>query len=258
MSAARPPEGASLVRPVSPVFLAVPAVLALALAALWFGPGPAAGWRQWQAPQPQPPNLDDVQAAALRFNPAAGAAYPQVLERPLLNPARRPQASASAGPEAAPPTAIEEATMQGIVAGATLTGVFLEEKGEARFVRIGEKVGDWALESIRGREIVFRRGAEQRKIELAPANPESDQGKGAPAAQGQPPAAAPGRRGANASPPPPRATPAAAPAPAPAPAPAAPPPAAPSTPSPAAPAASAAPLGAFGGSAPQPAPSNTR
>ena len=182
---ARPPEGASLVRPVSPVFLAVPAVLALALAALWFGPGPAAGWRQWQAPQPQPPNLDDVQAAALRFNPAAGAAYPQVLERPLLNPARRPQASASAGPEAAPPTAIEEATMQGIVAGATLTGVFLEEKGEARFVRIGEKVGDWALESIRGREIVFRRGAEQRKIELAPANPESDQGKGAPAAQGQ-------------------------------------------------------------------------
>ena len=76
---------------------------ALALAALWFGPGPAAGWRQWQAPQPQPPNLDDVQAAALRFNPAAGAAYPQVLERPLLNPARRPQASASAGPAAAPP-----------------------------------------------------------------------------------------------------------------------------------------------------------
>ena len=78
------------------------ALLTAALAALWLAPGPQARWRQWQAPPPQAPQLDDVQAASLRANPAAQANYPAVLERPLFNPARRPQASASAAGESPP------------------------------------------------------------------------------------------------------------------------------------------------------------
>ena len=213
-----------MIRQVSPMLLAVPVVLALALAALWLGLGPAAAWRQWQAPEPQAPNLDDVKAATLGFNPAAGAAYPQVLERPQLNPARRPQAAASAVPEAAPPTAIEEAKMQGIVAGATLTGVFLEEKGEARFVRLGEKVGDWTLQSIQGRDILFKRGSEERRIELpyarADTAPQAGQPPAPPAAnrRGAPPPAtrnAPGTAAAPAPTPPPAVAPAPSPAPVP-------------------------------------------
>jgi len=193
-----------MTRQVSPLALAALALMALALAALWFGPGPAAAWRQWQPPAPQAPNLDDAKAATLQFNPAAGAAYPAVLQRPLMDASRRPApppASTASEPAAPPPTAIEQVTMQGIVAGPTLTGVFLQEDGAARFVRLGEKVGDWTLDSIHGRDIIFKRGAEQHRIELLPApqpDPKQAQaGDKAKAAPGQPtPAAAPRPPGA--------------------------------------------------------------
>ena len=128
-------------------------------------------------------------AAALRFNPAAVAVYPVVLQRPLLSAARRPQAPASAsaaGPAAPPPTASEQVRMQGIVAGPTLTGVFLEEDGQSRFVRRGEQVGDWTLDAVRGRDIVFQRGAEQRTIELLPTPADPAQGAGKNAGQPAP------------------------------------------------------------------------
>ena len=80
-----------MTRQVSPLALLVLALMALALAVLWLAPGVPAGWRHWQAPAPQAPKLDDVQAAARQFNPAAVAVYPAVLERPLMSPARRPR-----------------------------------------------------------------------------------------------------------------------------------------------------------------------
>ncbi|WP_298437597.1 hypothetical protein [Ottowia sp.] len=201
--------------------LLVPAALAfmaLVLAVLWLAPGPAASWRRWQPPPPQPPNLDDALAAVLRINPAADAAYPTVLARPLLDPSRRPQpTSASSLAAAPPPIAIEQVTMQGIVNGPTLTGVFLQEAGQGRFVRRGEKVGDWTLEGIDGGKIVFRRGSEQRKIELLPLqeqgnNKTQDQGSKSNAALVRPhaPAVAPP------APPPPRPAPTAGPGPKPA------------------------------------------
>ena len=81
--------------------LALDLGLAAVLAVLWLAPGAPAQWRTWQAPQPQPPTLDDIDAAQLTPNPAAGAAYPGVLQRPLMDPARRPQAAASAPAAAA-------------------------------------------------------------------------------------------------------------------------------------------------------------
>jgi len=147
--------------------LVVAALLAAALAALWLAPGPQARWRQWQAPPPQAPQLDDVQAASLRANPAAQANYPAVVERPLFNPARRPQASASAAVAAPPaPSAIEQIRLQGLVAGPTLTGVMLQEDGKPRFVRVGEAVGGWMLERVQARAAVFARAGQQREIAL--------------------------------------------------------------------------------------------
>ena len=57
--------------------LALDLGLAAVLAVLWLAPGAPAQWRTWQAPQPQPPSLDDIDAAQLTPNPAAGAAYPE-------------------------------------------------------------------------------------------------------------------------------------------------------------------------------------
>ncbi len=108
------------------VYLAAVGLLTFVLAALWLAPGPQARWRQWQAPAPQAPQLDDVQAAQLRPNPAATANYPGVVQRPLFSPDRRPVAAASAAAPAAPPVAIEQVRLQGLVAGLSLTVVMLE------------------------------------------------------------------------------------------------------------------------------------
>ena len=169
------------------VSLAVAALLAAALAALWLAPGPQARWRQWQAPPPQAPQLDDVQTASLRPNPAAVATYPAVLERPLFNPARRPQPSASAPAAAPAPAAIEQVRLQGLVAGPALTGVMLEEQGKARFVRIGEAVAGWTLERVQARAAVFGRAGQQREIALEVATGEGARSSAQPGG----PAAAP-------------------------------------------------------------------
>jgi hypothetical protein len=157
-------------------------LLALTLGALWFAPGPVAQWRAWRAPEPQPPNLDDVRAALLVANPAAAADYPAVLERPLLLPSRRAVASASDPIEAAAPQAIEQVTFTGIVSGPTLAGVLLEENGQARFLRRGEAIGDWTLESIDGRTLSFKRGDESKSIDLPYADQSAATGGNAPTA----------------------------------------------------------------------------
>ncbi|NZA01496.1 hypothetical protein H0I39_06460 [Ottowia beijingensis] len=141
------------------------------------------------------------------------------------------------------------------MAGPALSGVLIDEDGQSRFVRRGERVGDWTLDSLQDRAAAFVRGAERRSIELpvtyadadAAATPPSP---GRPAARSAAPAArTPAAPPAAAPRPAPAAPAAAAPAPAPAPAPAA---AAP----PAGAARPALSTGSFGGSvsAPPPAP----
>lgn len=218
------------------VSLAVAALLAAALAALWLAPGPQARWRQWQAPPPQAPQLDDVQTASLRPNPAAQANYPAVLERPLFNSARRPQPSASAPAAAPAPAAIEQVRLQGLVAGPALTGVMLEEQGKARFVRIGEAVAGWTLERVQARAAVFVRAGQQRQIALDVASDAAAPPAGAPRPAPAPATAA--SPSANAAPvhtaPPPVARPA-------------------NTPAPSGAGAAARAGGSFGGSVPAPA-----
>lgn len=229
------------------IYAAALALMLVLLAALWWAPGPLAAWRQWQAPPPQAPNLDDVRAAVLRANPAAAALSPVVTERPLFNDTRRaalPATSAASAPKRAP-SPIEQARLQGVIAGPTLSGVMLEEDGKARFVRVGESVGDWKLARLRDRQAVFVRGGQERTLEWQ-----------APAAAAAPGAAAPsGAPGAapttGAAPTATNAAAGAAKSMAPVPPPARvpPPPAAPATTAPApAPAASQpASLGSFGG-----------
>ncbi|MFV0680479.1 hypothetical protein [Ottowia sp.] len=199
---------------VSPALLAAIAVMALALAGLWLAPSSLATWRQWQAPPTQAPNLDDVQAAALVANPAAVAAYPVVLERPLMSPARRPQAAASAASAAVavPTTAIEQMKLRGLIDGPALNGVLVEEgaKGEqARFVKLGEQVGDWTLQSIQGRKATFARRGQTKDIELPQLSGDQEQGAAQPAAPAPPARPTAPARPAN---PPARAQPPAPPA----------------------------------------------
>lgn len=148
------------------LYVGAVALMAALLAALWLAPGPLAALRHWQAPSRRRP-LDDVQAALLHANPTAGAAYPVVLARPLFEPTRSPSAKAPTATVPTPaPSAIEQAKLQGVVAGPTLSGVMLEEGGQSRFVRVGEAVGDWTLHSVQGRRARFVRRGQQRCARL--------------------------------------------------------------------------------------------
>lgn len=167
--------------------IAINLVLAAALAGLWLAPGRPAQWRNWQAPAPQAPTLGDVHAAVLVPNPAAGAAYPQVLARPLMNATRRPMvAAAPQGAASAPPAAIEQVRLLGIVAGPALSGIMIEQGGQASFVRRGERVGDWTLDSLQGRSASFVRNGERRQIELPFAHGAAADGKSAKRAGASP------------------------------------------------------------------------
>ena len=157
-----------MTRSASIAYVALLAAAAALLAALWLAPGPLASLRHWQAPPAQAPNLDDVQAALLQPNPAATALDPQVIERPLFSRTRRPPAPEASppAPEAPPePVAIDQVKLQGVLAGPTLSGVMIEQDGATRFVRVGEKIGDWILHSVAGRTAVFRRGGQRKTLE---------------------------------------------------------------------------------------------
>lgn len=171
-------------RLVTALYAGAVALMAALLTALWLAPGPLAAWRHWQAPAPQAPRLDDVQAALLHANPAAAATYPVVLARPLFEPARSPSAKAPTATAPAPaPSAIEQVKLQGVVAGPTLSGVMLEEDGQSRFVRVGEAVGDWTLHSVQGRQARFVRRGQQRVLDWAA--PAGEPAAPAPAKAGQ-------------------------------------------------------------------------
>jgi len=171
----------------TPLLIAIDALLVLVLAALWLAPGPLAHWRDWQAPAPQAPNLDDVRAAQLTPNPALGRNYPAITERPLFAADRKPRASAGEGQTAAPPDSLDQAKLYGLVNGPAAQGVLLEQGGQSQFVRRGEKIGAWTLQAIEERNAIFVKGSEQRTMPL----PDSltDPAQAAQAAAAVPPAA---------------------------------------------------------------------
>ena len=68
-----------------------------------------------------------------------------------------------------------------------LTDVMVEIDGEARFLRRGDRIGDWELLSIRDRDITFGSGDQRRVLQL-------------PVHSATPPDAVPGRPTAPAPP----------------------------------------------------------
>ena len=139
----------------------------------------------------------------------------------ITSPAPPAAATAAAAPP--PPAAIEKIKLLGIVAGPALSGVLIDEDGQSRFVRRGERIGDWTLDSLQDRAAGFVRGAERRSIELsvapadatpAPAGPRSNRGAAQPTVPAPTASPAAVSRPRPATPAPARAAPAATPAPA--------------------------------------------
>ncbi|MET4579498.1 hypothetical protein [Ottowia thiooxydans] len=200
-------------RRITPMLLALNVLLVVVLALLWSGIG---GTNHWSPPAAQRPNLDDSRAALLRTHPEAGAAFAEIVDRPLFSATRRPppppapEAPASA-PEV-PPVELDKIKMFGTINGPALRGVLAEVEGKSRFVRSGDKIGEWTLRTIRSSEAVFEKGDEERVIPLplasgaAPAAAGNNARGGAARTNAAAPRPAPARA-APAGPAPARATP---------------------------------------------------
>lgn len=154
-------------RRITPMLLALNALLAIALAFLWSG---FASSNHWEPPAAQRPNLDDSRAALLGIHPEAGAAFAQIVDRPLFSSTRRPPPppapAAPASAPVAPPIELDKIKMFGTINGPGLRGVLAEVEGKSRFVRSGEQIGEWTLRRIRSNEAVFEKGDEERVIPL--------------------------------------------------------------------------------------------
>ena len=211
-----------------PTMLGINMVLAGVLGAMWLGPQGALRHTQWQAPAPQAPNLDDALQAVLEPNPALKEQFPEIVKRPVFSPDRRltppPPPEGAKAPPPPPPIALDSVVLTGIVSGRAFTGVLAQVEGESRVLKRGDKVGEWAVAGIKGRDVRFTKGDETRTLVLpntlidAPGVP--DAAKGAPPPAPGKPEVVPTRAAPPAKPPaPPPATPAPAPAPTPAPAP---------------------------------------
>ncbi len=215
-----------------PTMLGINMVLAGVLGAMWLGPQGALRHTQWQAPAPQAPNLDDALQAVLEPNPALKEQFPEIVKRPVFSPDRRltppPPPEGAKAPPPPPPIALDSVVLTGIVSGRAFTGVLAQVEGESRVLKRGDKVGEWAVGGIKGRDVRFTKGDETRTLVLPNTliDAPSDAAKGAPKpdAQATPlqpkvsnPTSVPvSSKPLPSRPAPPSATPASAPAPTPA------------------------------------------
>ena len=163
----------------------LPLLLLALLAVLWLRPASPLRGSAWAPPAAQPPQLNDFQLAMLQAGAAqAAAASGEVLQRPLFTPGRRPAPVAlpASGAHAAPaPDPMANVKATGLLVSPALTAVMLEVDGQQKLVRRGDRLGDWRLVSIRGREAVFVRDGERHVVSLphahtpvpAPAKPAS-------------------------------------------------------------------------------------
>ncbi len=113
--------------------------------------------------------------------PRASAQPPQTdmslalatLERPLFSPSRRPPPPVVEGAveAASPPDPLGNVLIQGIYAGAETGGIIASVGGVSKRVAINEKIGEWTLKAIDGRDVKFVRNDEIRVVQLLRASP---------------------------------------------------------------------------------------
>jgi general secretion pathway protein N len=99
-------------------------------------------------------------------------------DRPLFSPGRRPDAEATAGPEAGP---VEESPdsvpfeLTGVVMGTDMAIAILRNRDTQETVQLrrGEALEDWSIEEIAPRHVVLRQEDRQVRLELFPAKAEA-------------------------------------------------------------------------------------
>lgn len=172
--------------------------LAVGLAALAVTPQGTLRNTQWAEPAALKPELANPDAQIEPRDPASVSSFLGMLERPLFSPSRRPP------PPPPPPKPVQQPEedpfaniqLQGIYAGGSGGGILVRVDGKNRSLPLGAALGPWTIKNIDGREVIFTRGDETRRLRLIPsklanAAPPPAPRAAAPGAPGAPAGAAP-------------------------------------------------------------------
>jgi len=156
----------------------VNALVAGAIAVLvWTEPEP---WTPPAAILPDPASFRLATEAPQGFD---GTLQVAITERPLFFPSRRPYV-ADAAPVAADepgPDPFADVSLLGLYSDHRgKGGLIIREKSESRRLALGERVGDWELVALDGLEARFRKGSEEKRLELVHARANGPVPAGAP------------------------------------------------------------------------------
>lgn len=149
--------------------LALMVALTAGLAWMWVDPSGQLRSHAWTPPEPVVPDMSAPKLpAALEARQSAPGvgAYVAILDRPLFAPDRRPPPPPEAAPEAPKPDPLAGLTLYGIFKGPDFSGIVARVNDRVRRVRLNETLGEWTVQSIEGREVIFARGDETRSVRL--------------------------------------------------------------------------------------------
>lgn len=149
------------------LLLALNLLLALEATHLWVNrQGQLRDW-QWREPTAQQITLDKI---SLPRGASGGEAdlsrFVQVLDRPLFTATRRPPPPPPPPPPPKPVDPLADFELVGLVEQGAEGSVLAKQGGKVRRFHVGDAVGEWRLAAVKGRDVVFKNGAESRTITL--------------------------------------------------------------------------------------------
>ncbi len=139
-------------------WLVLLAALAVGLASLWFTPQGEPRRQPWQPPPALVPELPALPQAV---PPSADVSI--IAARPLFAADRRPPPPPAAPPQ---PDPLANIQLLGLLTG-DYAGVIAQVDGRSRQLRLNDTLGSWTLAAVEGRRATFKRGEEERQLELA-------------------------------------------------------------------------------------------
>ena len=155
-------------RYVSRVLVLVNLLLAGVLLWLWVDGEGKLRNVHWIAPAAVMPDFSQQLYVSVTRKGEDITSYVAILDRPLFSPTRRPPPP-PAVVVAPPPDPLANVQVVGLFVGPAGAGIIARVDGRMRRLSLNEKIGDWTIQRIGGRDVTFVRGGENRTIRLASA-----------------------------------------------------------------------------------------
>lgn len=124
----------------------------------------------WLPPAAQSLTLDPVslQRGAASADADVGR-FVVIVDRPLFSSTRRPPPPPPPPPPPKPVDPLADLKIVGVYKEGDSGGILANLNGKVRRMRVGETIGEWKIQEVRGRDVVFVRGTEFRTLSLTPA-----------------------------------------------------------------------------------------